>query len=422
MKRSNEDIVRFSSLGLILISFIIELNMLSFSDRSRILSLLYGLFIIFYLYVFINFKLRFPRLMIVLISFLAYLAFLSFFSSNRVVSYNYLAKFTFGLLSFVTGYNFFYRSSNLKMIARSTLVILTLGLTITYLNNFRHTGISLYENDFYGQSLATTYNTFALLVIIILTLSFYYTKREIVYSVFLSFLTILLLFLVFKRSPILIIGLAGLSTLLFSSGLFRVNSKVRRNLLLLVLLLLITYPIYRKPLENNLLVRQAAFESTIEEQPRYKENIAVFEQIKNNPVTFLFGTGDVFNSKGMVIYRDRMLHTDYANILWSGGMIGFFVYFGFYIALLRKFIKARVFSGRQQLSNNIAFAGIIMIQSYLICAISQAWTSISVMSIVMLTCGAAYGFLRTQGNGYLPNRKPGPESLSQSAGTGKKEN
>jgi hypothetical protein len=394
MKKSNKDIVRYYSLILILLSFVIELNMLSFNDRTKILSLLYGLYILLYIFIFFGFRLHFPKLIIVLILFLAYLTFLAFFSSNRVISYNYIAKFTFGILYFVIGYNFFYKSKHIRIIAKVSFIILALGLIIAYYHNFNRTGISLYENDFYGQSLATTYNTFALLVCIMLTLSFYFSKREIIISVVLSFLTVFLLFLVFKRSPLLIIGLAGISTILFSAGLLKVNSKVRRSLMLLILTLVVTYPLYHNALTNNLIAREAAFESKFEDQPRYKENIAVLDKIADNPISLFFGTGDVFNSRGQVLYNDRMLHTDYANILWGGGVIGFIVYFGIYVSLLRKFIKVKISSGNNYLVNNIAFAGIIMIQSYFVCAMSQAWTSISVMSLVMVVCGSTYGYIR----------------------------
>ena len=395
MKWTNENSVRWISLGLILMSFVIELNMLSFNDRTTVLTLLYGLFVLFYLFIVIRFRLRYPPLIIVLILFLAYLAFLAFFSSDRVISYNYFAKVAFGLLSFVTGYNFFYRRENLQLIARSSLVMLTTGLIIAYINNFRHAGISLYENDFYGQSLATTYNTFALLACVLLSLSFFYTRKEIIYSVILTFLSVFLLLLVFKRSPIMIIGLAVLSTLLFSAGLLKINFKMRRNLILLFLALTLTYPLYRDTLSHNFLVRESSFEAKLNEQARYVENIAVLNQIVDRPVTLFFGTGDVFNSRGKVIYRDRMLHTDYANILWSGGIVGFIAYFGIFIVLLRKFIKVKLSSGKHYLMNNISFAGIIMIQSYFVCALSQAWTSISVMSVIMLFCGSVYGFIRT---------------------------
>ena len=396
MQITYKDIIRYFSLFLILLSFVIELNLLSFNDRTRILTFLYGLFTLFYLFMFIRFRIKFPPIILTIIFFLVYLTALASFSSDKVISYNYLAKFGFGVLSFITGYNFFFRGRDLRLIARGALLILATGLAITFYNNFRHAGISLYENDFYGQSLATTYNTFALLVTVVLTFSFFYSRREIIFSVILSFLTVFLLFLVFKRSPLLIIGMAGLSTLLFSAGLLKVNSKLRRNLLLLIMLVAAAYPLYRNVLNNNLMARKAAFESKIEDQPRYKENIAVLQQIAVDPVSLLIGTREVFNSRGSVIYRDRMLHTDYANILWGGGIIGFLVYFGIYVYLLRYYIRVRIKLKNDYQANSIAFAGIIIIQSYFICAMSQAWTSISVMSVIMIVCGAVYGNLKAR--------------------------
>jgi len=406
MKKGYYNIVQYASVILILLSFTIELNMLSFSDRSKILSVLYGLFIVLYLFIFTMFRLKFPKTEKVLLLFIMYLAFLCFFSSNKVVTFNYMAKFTFGLLYFVIGYNFFYRQEDIKIIGKSALIILTIGLLIAFYNNLIQQGISLYDNDFFGQSLATTYNTFALLICVMLVFSFTFTTRQIYYSVFLAILTLLLLFLVFKRSPLLILILAAATTLLFNADLLKVNSKMRRSLVLILLILVITYPIYEKRLSENLQVRQAAFESKIEDQPRYKENLGVFQRISDNPVTLLFGTGEVFNSKGQIIYRERMLHTDYANILWGGGVVGFLVYFGFFINLLLVFIKTKRKSGRSIMLNDMSFAGIIMVQSYFACALSQAWTSISVMSLVMLVCGATYGYIRFGHNEQIKNRKP----------------
>lgn len=394
MNISNKKIVCYTSIILILASFVIELNMLSFTDRSKVLGVLYAFLVILYIFIFTVFRLKYPPVIKVLILFIVYLAFLSFFSTNKVVTYNYLAKFTFGLLYFVTGYNFFYSKDEIKMIGKSAMIILTIGLIIAFYNNFIQKGISLYDNDFYGQSLATTYNTFAMLICIMLVFSFTYSKGQLYYSVVLAFLTLSLLFLVFKRSPLLILGLAVGTTLFFNADLFKVNSKIRRSLILILLIFLVTYPLYQKKLLENLHVRQAAFESKLEEQPRYQENIAVLNIISKNPASLMFGTGEVFNSRGQVIYRDRMLHTDYANILWGGGIIGFLVYFGFFINLLFVYIKTKRKAGSKILLNDISFAGIIMVQSYFACALSQAWTSISVMSLVMLVCGATYGYIR----------------------------
>jgi|WetSurMetagenome_2_1015567.scaffolds.fasta_scaffold00144_14 hypothetical protein len=413
MKAGYHNIVRYASIILILLSFVIELNMLSFSDRSKILSVLYGLFIVLYLFIFTMFRLRFPSAVKVLLIFIVYLSFLSFFSSNKVVTYNYMAKFTFGLLYFVTGYNFFYRKEDIRMLGQSALVVLTIGLVIAFYNNFIQQGISLYDNDFFGQSLATTYNTFAILICIMLVFSFNYSPRQIYYSVFLAFLTLILLFLVFKRSPLLILILAASTTLLFNADLFKVNSKMRRSLVLILLILIISYPFYEKKLSENLHVRQAAFQSKIEEQPRYKENLGVFQKISDDPVSLLFGTGEVFNSKGQIIYRDRMLHTDYANILWGGGVVGFVVYFGFFINLLVVYIKTKRKSRKSAMLNDVSFAGIIIVQSYFACALSQAWTSISVMSLVMVVCGATYGYIRNGHNEQTISKHPQGDLLKR---------
>ena len=380
-------------MGLIMMSFIVELNMLSFKDRTQILAVEYACFTLFYLISFLNFRMSFPVVIRVVFGFIIYLTALAYFSSDRVISYNYLAKFTFGLLSIVTGYNFFSRADDIKLLAKGAVILLIVGLLISFFNNYVQSGKSLYNNEFYGPSLATTYNTFALLVCLAISLSFFFSRREVIFTVFLSFLTVFLLLLVFKRSPILIIMLATITTMMFSSRFKSRSLNVRRSIVLLIVILLATFPLYKDQIYENISVRQDAFEARIEDQPRFRENVEVLTKISSSPLTLLFGSGEVFNSKGEAVQKERMLHTDYANILWGGGVIGFVVYFGIFFYLLKRFIREKRRNLRNQTRNNIAFAGIIIVQSYLVCAISQAWTSISVMSIVMLSCGAVLGHI-----------------------------
>jgi O-antigen ligase len=149
-------------------------------------------------------------------------------------------------------------------------------------------------------------------------------------------------------------------------------------------------PYYIDIFNENLDLRKSKFESSLTDEGRYIENIAVINIITESPISFFWGTGEVFNSRGKYgIYEDRMLHNDYANIIWSSGILGACLYFGLFIRLFLFFYRSYKYR-KTTYAKTYSLIGVSIIIAYFACAVGQAWTSISIMSFTMLNLGMFY--------------------------------
>lgn len=380
-------ILKYTALLLLLSSFIIELFIVGIENRVGILtvqySILYGFFLIVFIFGKIYYNSFFKRILL----FLLLISLLGIFSSNLVITYNYLAKFAAGLLFFAIGYSYFYDENDLKILIIFSMIMLSLGLIIVFYNNSIGSGISLYDNDFFGQSKSNTYNVFSILMIFLLSQIDILSKRQKIVVIILSFFSLLMLLMLFKRTPFLII---------FSSLIFLVyfNSK-RRNfkniitiLLVLLFLFVYTYPYYEVQLKKSFESRESEFESSLTEEGRYLENFVVIDKISQDPTSLFIGTREVFNSRGKVSPGERMLHNDYANILWSSGLVGFFLFFGNIITLLLNFWGKIKMNKINEPLKRISVTGFLLLMCYLLCAMGQAWTSITILGTIMFFTGS----------------------------------
>lgn len=378
--------LKYGALIILLLSFILELFIVGIENRKEALSLQYLILFSFFFLVFAFGNIIINPFFRRILLFLLLLSFLGLFSSDQVVTYNYLAKFSAGLLFFVVGYNFFNQENDFTILIRFSMIMLGIGLVIVFYNNSIESGISLYKSDFYGQSKSNSYNVFSILIAFLFSQLTALNRKQKIVVLLLSFFSLLMLIMLFKRTPFLIL-VTSILTLIYFNSTRRNFKRIIIALSTLTILLVYTYPYYEKQLEKNLLARSKIFEQDYTEEGRFLENIVVLETVVKKPVSFVFGTGEVFNSRNKSSFEDRMLHNDYANILWSAGFLGFFLFFGNILHLLLTFWRKKRDLYADEFLKNTAISGIVIVMCYLVCAMGQAWTSITILGVVMLYLG-----------------------------------
>lgn len=130
----------------------------------------------------------------------------------------------------------------------------------------------------------------------------------------------------FKRSAI--IGLVlGYFVYFITNKDLKKNTK---QIITLLFIMLISYPIYVDQVKDNLNARNDAIflndEENLEKQGRYQETQNVMNAFEHGNLKHkLFGS-ELFNDREFFKVR-RMLHTDYMNILNGTGLVGSLFYF-----------------------------------------------------------------------------------------------
>jgi len=328
----------------LLANSVIDSLIMMYDNRTIIILVQYGMNIA-YLTVFLNFKGRLTNYHIYKILFLivAYFFFLSFFSSDYRITFNYLAKFLIPFLFFIVGYKIINTPEDFLSFAKKSLIILIYFVTyIVYANVFSFGGslyggpLASFKTGYIG--LQALYIPTFLIILTLFLLPFYNKKTWII---LLSGLGIIIFLLILKRTNLLLLAIGLVLWLYFER---KINTKYG-VLFLIVLGVSIYFVSTSDILDERISVRSSIFSSeySITQEGRFKENIFIWDQINDSPITLFFGSGEVFNDRetmseeaDFVGSRGRQTHNSYARLLWNGGLLGLFLFLFLYIKFWRE--------------------------------------------------------------------------------------
>lgn len=249
-------------------------------------------------------------------------------------------KIIIPMCAILIGFHFFNSKERIKFLAKSmniTLLILVLNFI---LSNIFSLGSSTYteEEGFLMGQLSDNWNVFTYSILTVPVILHYKTKRGKWKTAILASFTAILVILSIKR--IAIIGLLGGG--LINLFLTLKTKRIIQVSVLIVLIMVVTYPIYGKLLSSRFEARSTRFEDGgLEKEARYLETFYVWEDVFSlDPFEkSLFGM-EGFNSAGNYAngkFGDRQLHVDYNNIVNTVGLVGLILYLTIFVQLWRRF-------------------------------------------------------------------------------------
>ncbi|MDZ7821467.1 MAG: O-antigen polymerase [Candidatus Marinimicrobia bacterium] len=318
----------------LLINTVIDTIIMMYSDRSLIISLQYIVNIGFLLYFFLS-KRKYAKCSInrILAIIIVYFVFLGLFSSNYVMTYNYLAKFSIPFLFFIVGYSIIKSPEEFKDFTKKSLIILIYFVGYIIYANVFSVGTSYYggvlssfKTGYIG--LQGLYIPTFLIIQALFILPFYKKK---LFVILLSSLGIIIFVLILKRTNIILLILGFVMWLYYEK---KINKKY--GIIFLIILGTLFYVVFSSELFiERVTARSSRFSSeySITEEGRYKENLFIWNQVNDSPISLLFGSGEVFNDKetmtreaDFVSSSGRQTHNSYARLLWSGGLLGVYLF------------------------------------------------------------------------------------------------
>jgi len=313
-------------------------------EKNGLISYMFGTFWVFY-FLFMYFRIGVSRHNISIIFFLIYIFLKILFSSNFLVSLNQYATLFISMSVFIVSFKYLNTQNAFLVISKismSFLVIYFLNLIVS--NLFLQSSFSGYIKD--TQNVWNTGNIFTngLNSIVFLSLAtpliipFIKSKKNKVLYLILLFIGIVSVLISFKRISILAIPVGFIVILLTNKNIL----SNFRNIILVSLTILLTFPIYSDIIEKQFEARQKTFNRGFQREGRYLETVLVW----SNALSFssinesIFGK-EMFNSVnnyGLVVDKKRMIHVDYNQLLHGSGFIGLFMYLYIHINLIRKMI------------------------------------------------------------------------------------
>jgi len=229
------------------------------------------------------------------------------------------------------------------------------------------------------------------LVILLSFVLLKYTKYKLRDIVLLTSLMIILI-LSLRRTAIIII-LTSLAIYIFSYK----RIQALKISIILLLLLIITFPIYKDPLNDVLEARGqrvVVSEETIEEESRFREMQVVTEKVLSfTDLNYSFFGEEYLNSFGTYstpefMFPDtRILHTDYAVVLHGTGIIGLLFYLIFLILIL---FKAYFFIKKFGYRNELSILILMLLTTLIIVTISGSILNVTFRTMFFIILGACF--------------------------------
>lgn len=381
-------------------SFIMQEN-----SRSIIVLTNYIVVVVLMLFCILNYKISFNKINILIILLLSYFMILLFFSSDQFISFNYYVKFVLGMAMFTLSYSAFKTKEDIMKLFHASIIILTFGVGFFIITNMLGYGDSMYPGQFIykGQSHNLIWTMYSVATLVIFQM-FFSNIRNIykMYVMVLIALVIITLLLIFKRTPLIIIFVG----IILYFGLYKYKYKVRFfiGLMIIFIIGISFYPIWFDSLKQNIYTRYDRLQGlkSFEREGRYLENIAVIQYVSKNPLYIIFGSGEPFNSRhrydaySLLLKYDRQIHNNYANLLWSGGVIGLTLYIIIFLLIIKKYLYFKKRSLKYSFEYLLALSGLVLSIIYLVTGFSGGLTLIVYQSYILTCIGAFLGYLSFQ--------------------------
>lgn len=264
------------------------------------------------------------------------------FSSDKVLTSNMFLKFV--LSSFFYIYAFNYINNEEKFLRFLKFLIFACLLNYGYFlySSIYSLGTTAYRNQimYIGHQAYASQFVFPIVVISFFSFFSFFKKKDRTYGYLFTILTLLVMILSFRRTNfiILVVGLIILSLKLrnFRSAMYKIIP-------IILIFLFIGWDFVEGTVLENLESRARITRlDNYTKEGRVVENIGVFNTISESAITFLFGTGELWNSAGKYgLYTGdkwtyiREIHNDYGNLLFGGGIIALLLYLGFIFSMYK---------------------------------------------------------------------------------------
>ncbi|MEI6346988.1 MAG: O-antigen polymerase [Bacteroidota bacterium] len=262
-------------------------------------------------------------------------------STDQYFSLKIVMNFATVLLSFPVGFIYFKKEqTEIKTFFNILLICLVLYIVNIVLCSFLKLGESTLSYSDQSIVYLGALNFFSLYPICYLLIAcllyFSKIKKSKVFIFFVTLIVFLIFFYIGKRTYIYL-SLFGFLALFYNSR------KVFINFSALVLLLIFLIPSISQTITNQFFTaRSSQLDRSITEEGRYLELIAYKDEVLNIGSTneIIFGK-EIFNSQAKFFQNsniidddNRVLHSDFSNILFGTGILGFLIYLTIQLSLI----------------------------------------------------------------------------------------
>jgi hypothetical protein len=297
-------------------------------------------------------------------------------------------KFVLPLFYLIIGYNIITSYDHfLFLINKLWLILLFFVLNTVYVNIY-DVGESFYKEGISVgyMTLNSIYTVFFVLIIFI----FFQSKikiNNIVSSLLIIFTTIIFILLL-KRTFIVLL-IAAYFLLLIRKLSFK---KIFYASILAAGTIVLINIYFSDVLVTAVEGRSSRFSESYEvtSEGRLTENLLPLKYMGNNPLMYLFGTGEVFNDRPYFIKYirlDRELHNSFARLFWSGGFMMIFLFLLLYYRQFSMILKSYRLSKSPDNYKFLFYFGLALIFLRFINEFSSGITYVSYNSLLYLLIG-----------------------------------
>lgn len=317
------------------------------------ITIILNILIFSYFFIYSIFK---PYLMIKFAPIYLYMFFLFVLiilsSSEYFASLRMWTKYSISLMCFPVSFDIFKRGDSINNLWHLFKYFIILFLVNYIVCNVFHLGGDGYTDDLSGIELGnlmddSLHTNICVMAFIPLVLYIKLAKNELLLILYVIF-SIILTFVILKRTPIAcigiaiisyIIGIACLSHLFGKIDMSTIRLKVKTKFIAIIFIVILA-SIYSTVLYRNLDARSDRFNQGLGKEGRTRELLYITDDVLlgNDVGKFLLGQ-ETFNTVGTYAdgkFKKRMIHDNYGIIINGSGIIGlfFYIFINLYMLLL----------------------------------------------------------------------------------------
>jgi len=382
---------------LILVNVIIDIFAF-WSEPGGITAIIRVVFLytVFFYFLLIK-KMKFEKNIYIII-FSVYVLLQLFIAEDLDYSIKFSIQIITSLLMFFVGYALIKNEFDLYYYLKQFFWIYVVIIINTIISNIFKIGLDDYTQttDYVVGGLNDAWNTYTYsLIMFPLLLLYKIQKKYVLY--FCAFLILVFLMVSLKRIAILGVVFASITFIYF----FGIRARVIKRMVYLLIILLLTSPLYSDLLINRIEVRaeQGRFSKDFyESEGRYLEVTYLLHNLKRfeYPLEVIFGL-KAFDSRGVVGGELRQFHVDFTLIAFTLGVFGLIIYL---LVHLKIFLQLKTIFKNLKRNNYIflkyrihIISAFVLLFSSLITSIGGQMYHVTFRLMVFITLGVIIKFL-----------------------------